>query len=126
MNDEAFLRAVEEGAIAIRFGHREHLRMAWLRRGDEDRAVALFRGVAAAHGQPERYHETLTRFWLALVRRADELVAPASFDDLLSGHPQLAEKELPLRHYSRESLFSDRARREFVEPDLVSLPSGGV
>ena len=31
--------------------------------------------------------------------------------------PELADKDLPLKYYSRERLFSDEARAEWVEPD---------
>ena len=32
------------------------------------------------------------------------------------------EKELPLRHYTKDRLMSTVARAEWVEPDLVPLP----
>lgn len=68
------------------------------------------------------YHETVTRFFVTALgeflaahppeqRELPDLVAA-----LLSS--PLADKEFPLRYYSRELLFSVQARREWVEPDL--------
>jgi hypothetical protein len=35
------------------------------------------------------------------------------------------DKDYPLKFYSRELLFSDKARTEFVEADLVSAETAG-
>ncbi|HEY2908487.1 MAG TPA: hypothetical protein VGJ29_21450, partial [Vicinamibacterales bacterium] len=50
-------------------------------------------------GHAEKYHHTLTVFWMQAVA-------------------QLLDKDLPRRHYSRECLTSDEARQSWVEPDL--------
>jgi hypothetical protein len=39
---------------------------------------------------------------------------------------ELNDRNLPLKIYSRELLFSSRARREYVEPDLISYPLNGT
>lgn len=69
------------------------------------------------------YHETITRFYVFVI---DRFLA-----DRDQGLPinQLAEslidqygaKDLPLRFYSRERLFTVEARRGWVEPDLQPL-----
>jgi hypothetical protein len=119
----------DAGAARDRFGHRDHLRVAWLllaRVGVAAGAEAFVAGLrrfAAAHGASDKYHETLTRFWLRLVAHAmgerPELAHPDAF---LDAFPLLLEKALAERHWSREVLWSDTARREFVEPDLLPLP----
>ncbi len=66
------------------------------------------------------YHETLTLFWLRVVRtfleggrnEARSLVSLAN--ELVA----FADRELPLRHYTRARLFSAEARVSWVEPDL--------
>jgi hypothetical protein len=113
--------------------HQAHLRTAWLhlRRHTLDDAHILMRvGIIrlnAAHGlveSPTRgYHETLTRVWLLLVaaamRATPDVDASTSF---LEAHADALGKHAPLRHYSRERLFSASARARFVEPDLLALP----
>lgn len=133
MTDAEFVRAVEEAAAGrarphFRFGQREHLRLAWIAlrrdgpRSGADRTAELLRRLAAAHGEPERYHETLTRFWLTLVAHVQERQGREGFDAALFRHPQLLDGRLVARHYSPETLWSERARRVFVEPDLEPLP----
>lgn len=113
------------------FGHREHLELAYglLSRyaiGDAQAATsAALREVAAAHGMPERYHDTLTLAWVQLVavhrRRWDD----GTFDAFIE-RPEnrpLLERGLLDGHYSRELLFSDRARAGWVTPDVRALPS---
>jgi hypothetical protein len=39
------------------------------------------------------------------------------FDELLRLAPELADKDLLLRYYSRDRLFSDAARGAWVPPD---------
>jgi hypothetical protein len=128
LTDHEFLRALEDGSSEIRFGHPEHLRMAWIQHRRHGRALGadatadLIRRIAASQGQADRYHETMTRFWFALVAHVSELHPDEPFGDVLAAHPQLTDKSLPLRHYSEDALLSARARREFVPPDRVPLP----
>jgi hypothetical protein len=113
--------------------HAAHLTVAlWhLLQYDWPEAVARVRlGIQrynAAHGirttPTGGYHETLTLFWMRHVRsfleagrnEARSLVALAN--DLADS----ADKSLPLKHYTRELLFSTEARAAWVEPDLKPL-----
>lgn len=67
------------------------------------------------------YHETLTLFWL---RAIAEFNATAGENDTLfetaNSLVKTLDKDYPLKFYSREVLFSDAARRQFVEADLVT------
>jgi hypothetical protein len=130
MSDERFVQALHEAGVAPdRFGHGDHVRVAWLllsRHGPaagSDAFVAGLRRFAAAHGVADRYHETLTRFWLRLVTHAiGERPELDDADAFVKAFPLLLDKSLPERHWSRELLWSDAARRAFVEPDLLALP----
>ena len=85
------------------------------------------RAYNAAHGVRQTptggYHETLTIFWMCAVRsfldtgrnEGRSLVA------LANSLAASADSGLPLRHYSRELLFSAEARANWVEPDLLPL-----
>lgn len=119
----------DAGASPDRFGHREHVRVAWLllarhgvAAGGDAFAMGL-RRFAAAHGVPDKYHETLTRFWLRLVAHAMDVRPELSDpDEFVGAFPLLLDKSLPERHWSFEVLWSDQARRAFVEPDVLALP----
>lgn len=128
--DREFARAFESGEIPNRdFHHRDHLRLAWIYLAEcesTDHAAAhtaiAIRRFAEAAGAGGKYHETMTIFWvktLALVR--ERLPAGADLDAAVSADSRLLDKERPLAYYSRERLFSDRARLAWVEPDLRSL-----
>ncbi len=70
------------------------------------------------------YHETLTQFWLKILSRfleknPTDLPYQQHCDAFwMSTH---SSNELPLEYYSRERLFSIKARAEWVEPDLKKL-----
>ncbi len=79
-----------------------------------------------AHGTPNTqtsgYHETLTCFWMTIVK--DFLAARESERSLAVLANELTvsvgDPQLPLKFYSRELLFSVGARKEYVAPDLIS------
>jgi hypothetical protein len=65
------------------------------------------------------YHETITLFWMRTVSNFIKSKNGYSIAVLTKELLETCgEKDLPLKYYSRELLFSDRARAEFVEPDL--------
>jgi len=130
VTDDEFLRAFFSlGLPSTAFHHRDHLRLAWLvvRRGGAAaayaRVSAAIRRFAEAHGHGDRYHETLTAFWVRLVAHAaGDGAEIEDFDAFLRAYPLLLDRQLPLRHWSREALFAAAARATWREPDLVPLP----
>ena len=130
MDDREFLRLFHDGNLpGEEFRHRGHLRLAWLvlsrhRKDDAEQIVAReIQRLAAASGSPNRYHDTLTRFWVRLVGHAMEHAQGArSIDELLARFPLLLDKTLPYRHWRGETFSSDQARAGWVEPDLAPLP----
>ena len=114
--------------------HRAHLTVAlWYTTHHEAaEALDLVRAgilrLNAAHGVPTTptrgYHETITRFYMRVVRH---------FVEQEEGGGDWAERanrllrryghrELPLRHYSEGVLKSPEARAGWVEPDRLPLP----
>lgn len=131
MSDDEFVAAVLSGAIPnASFHHRDHLRLAWclVRQtgvaAAADAITSAIRRFATHHGHPEKYHETLTRFWVRLV---GHLIAAhpeiSTFDGFLAAFPHLLDKDLPYQHWSRETMWSPAARARWVEPDLLALPA---
>jgi len=123
MTDRELLRAFEAGSIgAADFPHEAHVRVTWAltRRYEREEAfrrlVAGIRDIAGRAGRPDVYHETITRAWFELIAGADDLDA----------HPELFDKRLLERYYSRAALAAGRAC--WVEPDLqpLRLPPAAV
>jgi hypothetical protein len=92
----------------------------------------------AAHGVPTTptrgYHETITRFYMRVLCDyvAYEEARPlGDWKERLSRLlARYGDRELPLRHYSKDRLMSPEARFGWVEPDLRPLdppvvPFGG-
>jgi hypothetical protein len=125
-SDEEFLARFEAHDLDG-FSHRDHLRMAfaYARRGGVPAAVdgaRRLRGVAEAHGAPGKYHETITVAWARLVGGLASAHPSLEFSDLLAEHPELLRRDLLSDYYSREVLFSDAARIDFLPPDRRPLP----
>jgi hypothetical protein len=101
-----------------------HLRRHWL-----DEAHILMRAgilrLNASHGLVETgtrgYHETLTRFWLTVVR---SLMAEGEqrTDDFIARNAGALAKDEVYSFYSRDLVTSMHARAVFVAPDLRPLP----
>jgi len=46
----------------------------------------------------------------------------SSFEEMINHDNRLLDMNIMLTHYREETLFSDIARREFVQPDLEPIP----
>ena len=132
--DRRFARRFESGGMEpADFDHRAHLRLAYVRLCEapspaaaRERMRASIRGFLARHSvDPAKYHETLTTAWMDAVRRfVAKAGAPGSFEALLEADDRLLDKDIMLTHYTRERLFSERARTVHVAPDLGTIPVG--
>ncbi len=131
MTDDDFVTAFLSGSLPpTQFHHRDHLRLTWALvrlTGVEAAMKRITSGIryfATQHGQAEKYHETMTRFWVLLV---GHMVAArpdiTTFDEFLAAFPMLLEKDLPYRHWRRETMLSSDARAHWVEPDILALPA---
>jgi hypothetical protein len=133
MNDiELWQRFSEQNLSHAEWDHRLHLRTAFLHlcRYELDEAhLRLRAGIIRLnhrHGLEESaargYFETLTRVWLLLIHVARKREVTTTSEEFLERCPELLDRTLPLRHYSKAVLSSVRARAMFVEPDLEALP----
>jgi hypothetical protein len=131
MTDDDFVAAFLSGSLPPQqFHHRDHLRLAWALvrlTGAEEAMKRITSGIryfAAQHGQAEKYHETMTRFWVRVVAHAVAARPDlTTFDAFLAAFPLLLERDLPYRHWRRETMASPQARAQWVEPDLLALPA---
>jgi hypothetical protein len=129
MTDVELARSLERGEIANEnFHHASHLHVAWVYLSEStsaDEAAGKMRDTlrrfAAAAGKLEKYHETLTLFWVYLLAHACAATSGKSLEGIVHANPRLLEKNFPLAYYSAERLFSGSARTSWVEPDLKLL-----
>ena len=127
VEDRSFLDAFHRRDVE-RFSHRDHLRLAWIilkvhGPGEGSNIIRhAIRDFAKDKGAGNLYHETLTTFWAQLVHHAIQTRPDIrGFDELLATLPLLLDKNLPLKHWSSELLWSNPARTVWVEPDLLPL-----
>jgi len=129
MTDVELTRALERGEIANEnFHHVSHLHVAWVYLAESssvqqaaNKMRDTLRRFAAGAGKPEKYHETITLFWVHLLSREHAASGGKRLEEIVRANPQLLEKNFPLAYYSAERLFSDEARTSWVEPDLKPL-----
>jgi hypothetical protein len=128
MSDEDFLTALQQCRLPeSEFTHVAHVRAAYLylRAGGFAQALekmrSSIRNYATHLGKPEKYHETITVAYLALIqehisRRGDA----GGWLNFQQQNPELFARGLLLQYYARGQLESDLARRTFVLPRHTS------
>lgn len=133
MDDETLWASFTASTLpAAEWTHEAHVRTAFLfsRQFSLDEAHLRMRAgiirLNERHGLVETsergYFETLTRVWLVFVTDARLRSSAQSSRELLERCPELMDRTLPLRHYSKALLSTVRARALFVPPDLAPLP----
>ena len=128
MTDADFLAALERCTLPeSEFTHAAHVRAAYLYLRDGsfgqaiDRMAATIRRYATSLGKPDRYHDTITVGFLALIRaRICERGDGGGWVEFAVANPDLLDRGRLLRHYSRDQLQSPLARRVFVLPQAVA------
>ena len=128
MTDVELTRALERGEVANGgFHHLSHLHVAWVYLAESsciEEAAAKLRNTLrrfASAGKSEKYHETITLFWVHLLAGMRAVGSRESLKEIVQANPRLLEKNFPLAYYSPERLFSDKARSSWIEPDLKPL-----
>ncbi len=122
IGDAQFLAALEAATLPPGlFDHAAHVRAGYLylRRQPFPQATAAMctsvANYARALGKPERYHETITVAFMALInaqlRRCGD---GGGWEEFRARHPQLLRPEALLAYYPRELLESREARSCFT------------
>ena len=132
MTDEEFLAALEACTLPQdAFRHADHVRAAYLclRAGSfaeaTVRMTAALRRYATAQGKPERYHETITVAYLALINQhLHEQGDGGGWEGFRRDNPSLLDPRLLLHYYRPETLGSPRARQIFLLGEYVPQPYG--
>ena len=134
-NENEILKVVksfENGTISRGdWRHAEHLTVAlyYVSKYDYEMATTkmrdgifnLLRAFEVDLTKEMPYHETLTVFWLRTVGDFAVSKNGRSTLEICNELIENFDKDYPLRFYSRERLYSDRARTEFIEPDIAGF-----
>lgn len=132
-DDLVFKSQVESCEFPVAdFDHRAHIRLAYVYLVDNTPAQAVDRvrdtltGLLKSVGidPAQKYHETLTEAWvLAVYHFMSNTDSTASTDEFIEKNPVLLDSKIMMTHYSTEVLFSDEARKAFVQPNLDPIPT---
>lgn len=87
-----------------------------------DRIKRYNESVGGENTDNEGYHETITQFYvLKIAHFLEEVDRTRPLEDLAEELIHFhGDRELPLRYYTQERLYSKEARLGYVEPDLKS------
>ena len=134
-SDQQFQNEFENCATALSdFNHSAHVRLAYLYlcKGSTNWAYkqirsSILRYLEYNNIDPMKYSVTITRGWTMAVCHFMQQANPCeSAEELVSQFPQLLDGNIMLSHYSKERLFSMKARGEFLQPDLQVIPEHPV
>jgi hypothetical protein len=92
-----------------------------------ERIRAYNEATGVANTASSGYHETITRFYLHVIRTYLRSVDSQRAIDELAQEliARYGDRDLQLRHYTRQRLFSPEARFSWLEPALEALPGSG-
>lgn len=109
------------------FDHEAHVCVAWRYLQDFELldAIARYRStlkrLTSKLGIPEKYHETITWFYMIAVAEGAVGEARNDWPAFKAENPELFERNPSAirRHYTNERLNSDNARELFLLPDVA-------
>src|SRR5688572_10852712 len=115
------------------FRHYQHLTVAlWYvwRLSPDEASLKMTEGIrrlAETYGKMG-YHKTITLFWLRIVANfVAKHRANGSLSDMANALiDRCSDKDLIGEFYSAELLATDKAKAEWVEPDLKALPESAA
>ena len=130
LTDSNFIKQFKNGSLNPKiFNHEAHLRLAWLyinkfgiEQAEKDIQKQLKNFVEIV-GAIDKYHKTLTIVAIKIVNHFMKKSDSDNFADFLNEFPQLKSKfkELVNTHYSFNIFISNKARIEYLKPDLITF-----
>lgn len=113
----------------MEFNHLGHLRIAWLYLNHcelEEAIVKVTSGIfkyASNLGAPDKFRHTLTAAIVRIIAKRLTASGKGSFSDFIKNNQDLLD-DLPgvlNMHYSHAVLYSDEAKKVYVQPDRTPL-----
>ncbi len=132
-SDMKFMSEAESCSFPVdAFDHRAHLRLAYIylvRDGNTRAATQAMRKTliqlleSIGVDPSAKFHETMTEAWIkAVYHFMNNTERALCANEFIDQHPQMLDSSIMLSHYSAEVLFSNDARKSFIEPDLEAIP----
>lgn len=128
LSNDDFEVAFREGTFPPEcFGHEAHLRLAWIHIGQYGITQALenictqLRSFTKRVGAEDKYNHTLTIAAARTVFHFMQKSRSNNFHDFMQEYPRLRThfRELIFAHYSTDIFTNERAKREWMEPELL-------
>ena len=128
LNDLEFEQQFASGVLAPKlFSHEAHLRLAWIHvtKYGIDKAIENIRiqlqNFVAVIGAADKYNETVT---IAAIRAVYHFMRKSkthNFEDFIVENHRLKFqfKELLSFHYRTNIFLSERAKKEYLEPEIL-------
>jgi len=130
LSDIEFLKQFENCSLSPElFTHEAHLRLAWLHivkyginKAEKNIAHQIKKYVAFV-GAQDKYNETVTIAGIKAVNHFIKCSTTINFIDFIKENNCLMSdfKGLLLSHYSTNIFDSDKAKTEFIEPELEAF-----
>ncbi|MEP0262888.1 hypothetical protein [Dokdonia sp.] len=128
LTDTDFAEQFKNGSLNPEiFNHEAHLRLAWiyistfgLKQAEHQIQDQLQKFVEII-GAKDKYHKTLTIVAIKIVNHFFQKSKSDNFTDFIDEYSQLKTdfKELINTHYSFDIFGSEKAKTEFLKPDLL-------
>lgn len=134
---KALVHGFEDCSIRpSQFNHRAHLIVALsylhlyklsVQEATERMRAGLYRFLDHHGHDRQKYNETITLFWIKLVRSfLDRTDATRPVADIANKLIETCgNSQLIYSYYTKERLLSDEAKKEWIEPDLKGIESMG-
>ena len=111
------------------FSHEAHLRLAWIHINEYGIETAIkniekqLKQFVVHVGARDKYHQTVTIVAIKAVWHFMKKSKSTSFKTFINTYPDLKTnfKELVNSHYSFDIFNSQKARKEFIQPDLIEF-----
>ena len=130
LTDSSFIEQFASGTLNPEiFNHEAHLRLAWLyinklglKQAEQDVQSQLQNFVEIV-GAKDKYHKTLTIVAIRIVNHFMQKSKSNNFVEFINEFPQLKSefKVLVSTHYSFNIFTSEKARIEYLKPDLLTF-----
>ena len=130
LKDEDLLEVMEKAKLDPKlFSHEAHLRWGWLLLEEYgpadavDKACEQLENYTELLGIPQKFNKTVTVAAIKAIQHFKLKSQSSEFKDFMNEFPRLKSsfKELMGFHYSLDIFNDDKARQEFIEPDLLSF-----
>lgn len=134
-DDNSLMEQFQSSQLPVNYfqRHRTHIRLAYLFLKKYNGYEGAFKQMSAdlkkyfehhvINSKTTGYHETLTVAWLRVVNHIISNFGDAFNSNVFCDtHPFLLHNSLMRMYYKADTIYSEKAKAEFVAPDLNPLP----